>query len=364
MRAVKTAIVHDALPFYGGAERVLAAMLDVLPGTPVFTLIHNRARLAGTPLQAADIRASFLDRLPGVYRNHYRYFPLFPIAVRSFNLDAYDLVISSHYAVAHWARVRPGARHISYVHTPLRYLWQAAGAGRGALSEEFLQRIRSIDRAAAGRVDAFAVNSEWIRSVIAAAYGRDAVVIHPPVDLERFSAAPVREETFICVSRLAPHKKLDLVISAFNRAGLPLAIVGEGPERGRLEAMAAPNIRFLGFRSDAEVAGLLGRARAFVHMAAEDFGIAVVEAQAAGCPVISFAGGANSETVADGATGVLVPEQTAEGLLDGLARFDSIEGRFEPARLQAHANPFDAGNFRAAFRSFLNWNLPSGSIPG
>jgi glycosyltransferase involved in cell wall biosynthesis len=313
-------------------------------------------------LEGADIRASFLDRLPGIRKNHYRYFPLFPFAIRSFNLDEYGLVVSSHYAVAQRVRPAPGARHISYVHTPLRYLWQAAGDRPGVGNGAIARWGRSIDRAAARRVDAFAANSRWIAGVIALAYGRESVVIHPPVDVHRFTAGMERGAEFLCVSRLAAHKRLEIVVEAFNRTGLPLAVVGEGPEGKRLEALAGPNIRFLGRRSDAEAAGLLAHARAFVHMAAEDFGIAVVEAQAAGCPVIAYAGGANVETVLDGETGLLVPEQTVEALVDGIMIFQREEKRFDPDRLREHAQQFDIAVFREAFGRFLDSKTPSGSI--
>ncbi|HUF39261.1 MAG TPA: glycosyltransferase [Anaerolineales bacterium] len=355
--AVKTAIVHDALPFYGGAERTLAAMLEVLPGVPVFTLVHNRAALIGTPLEGVDIRSSFLDRLPGIHANHYRYFPLFPPAVRSFDLRGFDRVIASHYAVANWARPAPGARFLSFMHTPLRYLWQQAGdrpAGLGSFLRRLAGPGRLLDRAAARRVDAFAANSRWIAGVVRRAYGRESAVVYPPVDVDRFSPAAQRDEVFICVSRLAAHKRLELVVATFNRIGLPLVVLGDGPERARLQMMAGTNIRFLGRLDDAAVAGWLGRARAFVHMAAEDFGIAVVEAQAAGCPVIAYAGGANRETVQDGVTGVLVPEQTPESLAAGIARFMREESRFEPELLRARARRFDKSVFKEAFTKFTH----------
>lgn len=356
MRPVKAAIVHDALPFYGGAERTLAALLEVLPGAPVYTLVHNAAALAGTPLAGADIRPSFLDRLPGIRDNHYRFFPLFPLAVRSFDLRGFDLVISSHYAVANWVRTAPGARHLSYVHTPLRYLWQGAGdrpVGPGWIYRPAAGLGRRLDRAAAARVHAFAANSAWIAGVIRRAYGREAVVIHPPVDVERFSGERRGGDEFLCVSRLAVHKRLEILVAAFTRLGFPLAIVGEGPERRRLEAAAGANIRFLGQRPDREVAERLSRARAFVHMAAEDFGIAVVEAQAAGCPVIAFGGGANLETVVDGETGVLAGEQSAAGLAAAVERFLSIEKRFDPAVIRSHTRRFDGSVFRERMAVFI-----------
>lgn len=357
--AVKVAIVHDALPFYGGAERTLQEMLAVFPGAPVFTLLHVPDAFAGTPLHGADIRPSWLNRLPGVHRSHYRYFPLFPFAVRSLDLREYDLVISSHYAVAHWVRLRPGQVHAAYVYTPLRYLWQDAAAFRRKLP--FWLRpaaaagqavLRTADRRAAGRVQRMAVISQHIAGVAARAYRRDAQVLYPPVDVERFAPGAGRREGFVCISRLARHKKLEVVITAFNRLGLPLEVIGDGPERARLEALAGPTVHFSGHLEDAEAAARLGNAEAFIHMAAEDFGIAVVEAQAAGCPVIAYRGGANKETVIDGVTGLLVPEQTPEALAATVRRFVSEKHGFAEAALRGNALRFSGERFRAEFHAF------------
>lgn len=347
---VKTAILHDALPFYGGAERTLAAMLDVLPEAEVFTLVHNPDRLAGTPLAGARIHSTWLDRLPGVHRDHYRYFPLFPLALRSLDLSGFDLVISSHYAVAHWLRARPGQIHRAYIHTPLRYLWHDIRAP--VLARPFLSFLRGGDRAAAARLDRMAVNSAWTAEVVQRAYRRRAEVIHPPVQTAAFQRVRNPGEGFLCISRLARHKRLEVVIAAFNRNGLPLTIAGDGPERERLAARAGPNIRFLGWVADEDRARLLAEARGFVHMAAEDFGIAVVEAQAAGCPVIAFNGGANRETVVDSETGVLAAEQTPESLNAALARFAQLEDSFEPERLRRHAAQFGEEVFRRRFAAF------------
>lgn len=353
----KVAIVHDALPFYGGAERTLAALLEIYPAAPVFTVVHRPEAFSGTPLAAADVHPSGLNNIPGIQDHHYRFFPLFPLAVRSFDLRGFDIVISSHYAAAHWVRTDPRQVHVSYVYTPLRYIWQAAADFAGQfpgplqpavkLSQHLLRRL---DRRLSRHVTRFIACSAWIAGQIRLAYGRDADVVYPPVDIERFHSSGEQRAGFICVARLVAHKELEVVVSAFNILGLPLDIIGDGPEKSHLQALAGPNITFSGSLSDEEVARRMARARAFVHMAPEDFGIAVVEAQAAGCPVIAFRGGANRETVLDGETGLLVPERSAEALGAAVLRFLEMEAQFKPDRLRSHAARFSRDRFKEQFQ--------------
>ena len=348
--------MHDALPVYGGAERTLEAMLEIFPAAPVYTLVYVPEKLAGTPLGEADIRPSRLNRLPGIRQNHYRFFPLFPGAVRAFDLKSFDLIISSHYAFAHWITARPGQRHFSYIHTPLRYIWQDGDAAASRmpfplrpLVRRVQENLRRADRRSAQKVDHFAANSRFIAGLVERAYHRSVEVIYPPVVVDRFGGQPAERAGFLCVSRLVRHKRIDVVVQAFNRLGLPLEIIGDGPEFFRLQSMAADNITFRGRVSDEEVTRSLARAQAFVHMAAEDFGIAIVEAQAAGCPVIAFNGGANRETVLEGVTGRLVPEQTPEALAYTVREFSASTQAFRTADLLAHAAGFSKQRFKEQF---------------
>ncbi len=356
----KIAIVHDALPFYGGAERTLAAMLRAFPGAPVFTPVHNAAALTGTPLAGADVRTSWLNRLPGIHANHYRWFPLFPLAMRSFDLRGYDVILSSHYAAAHAVRTHGGQVHLCYTYTPLRVLWQGRAAFLAGLpggtrlpAKAGLGLLRRWDVRAAARVDAFAAISGWIARQVRAAYGREARVIYPPVEVERFTGEREAGDFFVCVSRLARHKKVELVVAAFTQLGLPLQIIGDGPERARLERAAGANVTFRGWLPDEEVAAALRRARALVHMAAEDFGIGLVEAQAAGCPVIAYAGGGNLETVVAGETGLLVAEQTADALAAAVGECLGRGASFDPAALRANAARFGGGRFEEEARGWV-----------
>ncbi len=353
---VKAAIVHDALPFFGGAERTLGAMLEVLPNAPVYTLIHNPAALRGTALEAADIHSTWLQSLPGIRNNHYRFFPLFPSALKSIRLPEVDLIVASSYALAHWIPKSPAQRLLVYCHTPLRYLWSQRQvfmarlpAPLRPLASAFLKMLRRKDRQAALRASAYTANSAWVADQIRRYYGIRATVIHPPVDTDRF-APGAREDFFLCLTRLAPHKRVELVVQAFNELGLPLVIAGDGPEGKKLRRLAENQITFLGHVSDREAGDLLARAKGMVHMAAEDFGIAMVEAQAAGCPVIAFRGGANLETIVEGKTGVYADEQSQEGLVRAVQNFLNHNEPFRPDDIRTHALRFSKDKFLEKFR--------------
>jgi glycosyltransferase involved in cell wall biosynthesis len=365
----RLAFVQDALPFFGGAERVLAQALRVFPGTPLYTLFYNPRRFAGSPLEHQDVHTGFINHLPGAHWNHRWFLPLYPAAIESLDLSAYDVVVSFSYAVAHGVITQPHQSHISLIYTPLRQAYRPVGRdgipnGLAAWGvERLLSRIRAWNVRASARPDHMLAISRWVAQQVWGAFQRPARVLYPPVEVERFSPAPQRDEFFMVLARLESHKRLDLAVRAFNRLGLPLWIVGEGRQRRRLERLAQPNIRFLGRCSDAEVAGLLGRARALIHPAEEDFGIAIVEAQAAGCPVIAFAGGGASETVTDGRTGILFPSQEVDCLIEAVQAFESRARQFSLLELRQSAERFSAQRFRhqfagmvyAAWRGELSW---------
>jgi len=355
MAEPKMAFVVDALPGLGGSERVLMAALDRFPSAPVYTLIYNRASFEGTPLAGRDVRVSWVERLPAASAHYRSYLPILPLAIRHLDLRAYEVVVSFHYAVAHGIQPRPGQTHFSYVYTPLRYAWRAEdphlprfGPARWAAAAVF-GGIRGWDRRVARCVQSYAAVSSWAAGNVWRAFGRTAQVIYPPVEVERFDPLGERKGYFLTVSRLVAHKRVDLVVDAFSRLGLPLLVVGEGPQRAALEHAAAANVRFLGHRSDAEVAELMGHARAFVHAGEEDFGIALVEAQASGCPVIAFGGGAASETITDGVHGLLFSEQSTDSLVEAVARFERAGRRFNPRELAGNAARFCTKRFQEEF---------------
>lgn len=348
----RTVLVHDYLNQYGGAERLLEVMHDLAPEAPVYTSMYDPDRMPAA-YRSWDIRTTWMDRLPGITASHQRYLPAYPLAFDRLRVPGCDLVLSSSSAFAKAVRPPAGAAHVAYIHSPMRFAWNLDGyverermspAMRRALGPA-MAAMRRWDRQTAARVDRFAANSTAVRDRIRAFWGRDATVIHPPVDVERFAPVPETEvgDYFLMVSRLVPYKRFDLAIEAFNELGLPLRIAGDGRDRVALERQAGPTVRLLGRVSDAELAALYARARAVVFMSEDDFGIAQVEAQAAGRPVIALGAGGALDTVIDGETGVHVREQTAASLVEAVRRFERLS--FSPERNVAHAARFSKERF-------------------
>jgi len=288
----KVALVVDALAGIGGGERVFLSALELFPGAPIFTLTYAPQIFASTLVARHPVVTSLIDRLPSSHTRYRAYLPLMPYAVNQFDLREFDLVISFSYAVAHGVRIHPGQRHISYTHTPMRYAWRNYKIG-GRMSPDqwlvnwFFRYFRQWDLQTIRQVDHFAAVSRDIAGWIRRVYRREAQVIYPPVELDRFQPQQPRDGSYITVSRLVSHKRIDLIVEAFSRLKIPLTIIGDGPELAHLRRIAAPNITFMGYQPDPVVAQSLSRARAFVSASQEDFGIAMVEAQAAGCPVIT-----------------------------------------------------------------------------
>lgn len=357
---MKVAIVHDWLNQSGGAERVLTEIHRLYPSAPVHAIVYDAHR-APAEMRSWDIRPSFLQRVPFARRKHQAFLPLMPLAVEQFDLSGFDLVISTSSACAKGVITQPGATHVCYCHTPFRYIWDhyheyTRGLRARALIAPVAHWLRVWDQLSAARVDHFVANSNWIASRIRSYYRRESEVIHPPVDVDRFQptrSAP--EDFYLVVSRFVSYKRIDLAIQAANRLGRRLVVVGDGPNRRRLEALAGPTVEFLGLRSDAEVADLYARCRAFLFPAWEDFGIAPVEAQAAGRPVIAFGRGGALDTVIDGVTGIFFDEQTVESLIEAMERAERME--FDPGACRANAEGFDAQEFRRRFQSAVDGQL-------
>jgi len=353
----RVAFVTDALPSIGGGEKVLFTALEVFPCADVFTLIYNRPAFACSPLANRKVKTSLLDQLPLAHKHHRLFLPLMPSAIERFDLRGYDLIVSFSYAVAHGAFSSNGARHVSYTYTPMRYAWNRVNIN-GTISPNspaiawIMRNFRKWDRLAMRRVHEIAAISHSIADRIRTAYQREARVIYPPVETGRFRPSGGRGDFYVTVSRLVAHKRIDLIVEAFSRLNLPLVIVGEGPELKRLQAMSAPNIHFLGHQPDEKVADLLGRVRGFVCAAEEDFGIAIVEAQAAGCPVIAYGMGGAQETVLDGRTGLLFPEQTVESLMGAIREFERASKHFRVDEIVENARKFDQSKFKREFMDF------------
>jgi glycosyltransferase involved in cell wall biosynthesis len=353
--AVRVALVHDYLVERGGAEKVLAALHEAIPDAPVYTAVFNPQTTLDV-FRDADVRVSFLQRLTAHPHRYRALLPLYPLAFHSFDLSPYDIVISSASAFAKGVRKAPGARHVCYCYTPPRFVWdyqdanrrERAGAAGGVALRALRPYLARRDRAAAAGVDRFLTSSRYVARRITAAYGREAGVLPPPIDCGAF--APIREQDdfFLIVSRLVPYKRIDVAVEAFNRNGLPLLVAGDGRDRRRLETMArGDRIRFLGHLPQDEVRRLLATCRALVVTGEEDFGMAALEANASGRPVIAYGAGGALETVVPGITGVTFATQTPDALLDAVDRFEQTT--FDQEALVAHASHYGTPRFQEAF---------------
>jgi len=330
------------------------------PNADFFALVHNPQEVKGTSFEGIAVRTSFIQSLPKTKEKYRAYLPLMPLAVEQFDLRDYDLVISSSHAIAKGVLTRADQLHISYTHTPIRYAWDlyldylaATGMDRGIKSwlvRPVLHYLRLWDSSAANRVDAYLANSFNVARRIHKLYRRPARVVYPPVDVERFRPDLPREEFFLAVSRFVPYKRLDLILEVFTRNGKPLVVIGEGPEFGRAQRIAGSNVKLLGYQSDEVVADHLQRAKAFISAADEDFGIASVEAQAAGCPVIGYRTGGTSEIVtgwpASDATGIFFDNQRWNTLAEAIEHFDTHRAAFRPEICSRNAERFASERFR------------------
>lgn len=362
MHNMKTAIVHEWLSTFGGTERLLVESLRLFPQADVFALTHFPANFRGSPLEELKVHSTFLQSIPHIEKHYRNLLPLMPFAIESLNLRDYDLVLSLSHAVAHGVKTHSNQTHISYISTPMRYAWHLRdeylrlhGLNKPIIhtaANLTLDLLRRWDASASARSDALAANSAWTAEHILEAWGRESQVIYPPVDVDRFTPATARDDYYLFVSRLVPYKMSVEIVKAFNILGMPLIVVGNGPELAHIERLAKENIRILGYQSDEVVTDLMNRARAFVYMATEDFGIAMVEAQAAGCPVIAYGKGGAAEIVRDGETGLLFSEQAEAGMVEAVLRFESMKLSSKAAH--ENAARFSSSRFRAEFTSFVN----------
>jgi glycosyltransferase involved in cell wall biosynthesis len=361
MENIKVALVHDWLTGQRGGEKVLEALAEVFPRAPIFTLFHFRGSQI-PDLERRDIRTSFLQGLPFLRGKYRSYLALFPLAAELFDLQGYELVISSSHCVAKGVIPAPGALHVSYIHSPVRYAWNQYHAyfGRGRLSAPvrcvvapIVHALRAWDVTSAARVDHFVANSAAVRSRIARYYRRPADVIPPPVDTDFFrpGESGARGSGFLAVSALVPYKRLDLAIAACNETGDRLRIVGTGPDYRVLRRLARSNVEFLGAVGGGDLLRLYREAEAFVMPGEEDFGIAAVEAQACGTPVVAYGRGGALETVVDGTSGVLFTELTVASLRAALDKARRLP--LNRNTLRSHALRFSKPAFREKVTAYL-----------
>ena len=366
---MRVALVHDWLDTWRGGERVLSEICGVYEDAELFALVDFLPDTDRPRLRGKRAVTTFLQRLPFARRSFRRMLPLFPRAIESLDVSAFDLVVSSSHAVAKGVRTHPGQLHICYCYTPMRYAWdlreqylRQSGLDhglRGRLARRVLDRLQAWDRATSGRVDHFVATSQHIAERIRRCYGRESTVIYPPVAIDAIEPPPARGSSYVTVAQLVPYKRIDLIVEAFGR--LPereLIVIGEGPERARIEAIAGPNVHLIGRVPDRERDLRLAKARAFIFAAEEDFGIAPVEAQAAGTPVIALARGGALETIrgldAPVPTGVLYADQTAGAIVAAILEFEARHARFEAAACVENAARFEPQRFRRELAAFVD----------
>ena len=361
---MKKALIHDWFSTYAGAEKCVESFTDIWDDFEIYSLIDflsdaDRDKI----LKGKRAHTTFMQKLPfakGKYRN---YLPLFPLAIEQFDLSGYDVVLSSSHAVAKGALTHSNQLHIAYVHTPIRYAWdlyhqylRESGLDRGlkgVLAKYFLHKIRLWDASTANRVDHYVANSRYIARRIKKIYGKPSDVIYPPVDVDKFTLREAKEEFYLTASRMVPYKKIDLIVEAFSQTDKKLLVIGDGPDMAKIKSKAGKNVELLGFASDETMADLMGRAKAFVFAAEEDFGITPVEAQACGTPVICFGRGGARETVRDGESGLYFMEQNAKELLAAVAKFEQNYDKFEPVKIRENSLKFSRARFETEIKSYV-----------
>ncbi|MEG3656118.1 glycosyltransferase [Arenibacter palladensis] len=378
---MKKALIHDWYTVYGGAERCIESFTNIWDDFDHYSLIDDlNEEDRKVILKGKQTVNSFIQRLPFGKKKYRSYLPLFPLAIEQFDLNEYELVISSSSSVAKGVLTRPDQLHISYVYSPVRYAWDLYAQYlresklekglKGFLARYFLFRLRSWDYSTANRPDHYIAISKYVAKRIKKIYNKEAIVIYPPVDTNSFNISETTEDYYITCSRMVPYKKIDLIVESFSKTEKKLIVIGEGPDYKKIKHLAGPNVQLLGFLEKNRVLNLIKRAKAFIFAAEEDFGIAPIEAQAAGVPVIAFGKGGILETVngqfsdnpvlMENLTGVFFKEQTSGSLLEALCFFEENEKMFDKNIIRKNAQQFSIERFEKEFKDtveslYKNW---------
>lgn len=356
---LRVAIVCDWLTSFGGAERVIYALHEIFPQAPIFTTLYDREKMRN--FQGIDVRTSWLQKIPGAVKHYQWFLPWMPQVFEQIDLSEFDVVISSSHACAKGIITRPETIHISYCHSPMRYVWDNCHAYMAEygvpwllkpFANQMLHKVRLWDRLAADRVDFFIANSAYIAKRIAKYYRRKAEVITPGIPVNDFHLAHKRGNYFLAVGRLTPYKKFDLTIAACKKLGLPLKIVGVGKDFHRLKGLCGSQQELLGSVSERELHDLYASAKALIFPQVEDFGLVPVEAMASGCPVIAFKKGGACETVRAETTGLFFTEQTVESITDAIQKFQKMD--FDHTAIRNHAETFDQTHFKRQIAAFVS----------
>lgn len=349
---MKIALIHDYLVEYGGAERVLEALCEIFPDAPIYTLLYDE-KATGYVFKDKEIHTSFLQKTPFAVKHHRMFAPLMPIAVEQFDLSYFDVALSNSASFAKGIITKPKTTHINYCLTPTRFLWDDSHRYIDEfklpwlikkITPAFIAYLRIWDKEAALRVDRYITDSNFVKARIKKYYNREADVINPPIDINKYFISKKIDDYFLMVGRLVAYKRFDLAIKVFNAIGKQLKIVGDGPERSNLQKMANENIEFLGLVSDYKLPELYSRAQAVIFPQEEDFGLVPLEAMASGRPVIAYKSGGALETVIDGQTGVFFDEQTEIKLALAIGKY--YQSQFDPETIRNHAANFDKEIFK------------------
>ncbi|WP_230589100.1 glycosyltransferase family 4 protein [Gallibacterium anatis] len=361
---VKKALIHDWFSVYAGSEKCISSFTNIWDDFDIYSLIDFLSdKDRNLILKGKKANISFIQNLPKAKEKYRNYLPLFPFAIEQFNLEEYDLILSSSHCVAKGVLTHSEQLHISYIHTPIRYAWdlyfrylKESGLDRGIksiIAKYFLYKLRLWDMSTINRVDHYIANSQYISNRIKKVYGRDSDVIYPPVDIDKFTFCDSKEDFFLTASRLVPYKKIDLIVDAFSKTKKKLVVVGTGPDMDKIKSKASSNIEILGYQEDSVLVDLMRRAKAFVFAAEEDFGIIPVEAQACGTPVICFSKGGTRETVINNKTGIWFDKQDIPSLLNALDKFDKKEIVFDPFFIRENATRFSVERFENEIKSYV-----------
>lgn len=362
---MKVAIVHEWLVNYAGSERVVESFVNVFPEADIFALVdflndEQRKQI----LKGKFAKTSFIQKLPFASKHHRKYLPLFPKAIESFDLSNYDLILSSSHAVTKGVRKKKNQLHISYCHSPMRYIWdeaekyfEAADLNKGIkkiLAEKFLDYLRKWDLKSAQLPDYLIANSNYIGEKIKRIYNRNSDVIYPPVDTELFPLHEVKKEFFLTASRLVPYKKVDLIVEAFTKMPeYKLIVIGSGPEKAKIKSILTPNIEFLGYQEFQKLRYYMQNAEAFVFAAEEDFGIIVIEAMACGTPVIAFNKGGTAETVINNKTGIHFNNQSVDDIIEAVKHFKIVRDSLNPKEISEYAKQFSRSIFEENIKKYI-----------
>ena len=358
---MKTALVHDWLTGWGGGEKVLEAIYELYPAK-IHTLVKNPKKLIGSCFAHAEIDTSFIQSLPFAKKLYRNYLPFFPLAIEQFDMSEYDLVLSTSHAVAKGVLTHSNQLHICYCHSPMRYAWDLypfhmshVSGIKKKLAQIVLHSLRKWDYISSSRVDAFIANSSHVARRIRKIYGREAHVIYPPVDTDLFNISSDKQDYYITYSRLVPYKKIDLIVEAFSSMqDKKLIVIGNGPEMPIIKSKATKNIEILGYQSNERVKSLLSKAKAFIFAAEEDFGIVMVEALAAGVPVIAFEKGASKEIIKEDVSGLFFPRQDVDSIRDAIKDFEMKEGKFDPQYIKSSSERFSRERFKKEYAQFID----------